>query len=115
MTAYTYRTMTEAVKGLQARGFTANIELIDGLFHDVSSGRTFQAEDLTIVEHHRFEGASDPDDLSICYALEARDGTRGILVDAYGTYANPAVSELLTMVRIHEENWRKDAGSLAQP
>jgi hypothetical protein len=104
MTAYTYRTMTEAVKGLQARGFTANIEIIDGLFHDVSSERTFQADELAIVEHHRFEGLSDPDDLSVCYGLEARDGTRGILVDAYGTYANPAVSELLTKVRMREEN-----------
>lgn len=104
MTVYTYRTMTEAVKGLMARGFTANIKLIDGLFHDASSGRTFKADELTIVEHHRFEGLSDPDDLSVCYALQARDGTRGILVDAYGTYANPAVSELLTKVHIHEEH-----------
>jgi hypothetical protein len=103
MTAYIYRPMTKAVKGLQERGFTANIELIDGLFHDASSGRTFKADELTIVEHHRFEGPSDPDDLSLCYALHALDGTRGILVDAYGTYANPAVSELLTTVRTHED------------
>jgi hypothetical protein len=96
--------MTEAVNGLQERGFTANIELINGLFHDVNSGRTFRADELTIVEHHRFEGLSDPDDLSVCYGLEARDGTRGILVDAYGTYANAAVSELLSKVRVHEEN-----------
>jgi len=103
MTAYTYRTMTEAVNGLQERGFTANIELINGLFHDVNGGRTFRADELTIVEHHRFEGLSDPDDSAVCYGLQARDGTRGILVDAYGTYANPAVSELLAKVRVHEE------------
>jgi hypothetical protein len=96
--------MTEAVNGLQARGFTANFELTNGLFHDVRSGRTFRADELTIVEHHRFEGLSDPDDLSVCYGLQARDGTLGILVDAYGTYADPAVSELLAKVRIHEEN-----------
>lgn len=95
--------MTEAENGLQERGFTANIELINGLFHDVNGGRTFQPDELTIVEHHRFEGLSDPDDLSICFGLEARDGTRGILVDAYGTYASHAVSELLTKVRVHEE------------
>jgi hypothetical protein len=70
----------------------------------VNSGRTFRAEELTIVEHHRFEGSSDPDDLSVCYALETQDGTRGILVDAYGVYANPEVSEFLTRVRVHKED-----------
>lgn len=104
MAFHTYRMMTEAVKGLQERGFTANFEFADGRVHDVKSGRSFQAGELTIVEHHRFEGSSDPDDMSVCYALEARDGTRGVLVDAYGTYANPDVSEFLTRVPIHEES-----------
>lgn len=104
MTAYTYRTMTEAVKGLRDRGFTANFEFIRGLFRDVGSGQTFQAEDLAIVEHHRFEGTSDPDDSSICYALHTTDGTKGIVVDAFGTYANPQLSEFLTGVRIGEPN-----------
>ncbi len=104
MAFHTYRTMTEAVKGLQGRGFTANFEFADGLVHDVISKRTFRADELTIIEHHRFEGSSDPDDSSVCYALEAHDGTRGILADAYGVYANPEVSEFLTRVPIHEEN-----------
>jgi hypothetical protein len=104
MAVHAYRTMTEAVNALQDRGFTANFEFIDGLLHDLGNGRTFRADELTIIEHHRFEGTSDPDDLSVCYALQAQDGTRGILVDAYGAYANPEVSEFLTHVRIHEEN-----------
>jgi hypothetical protein len=104
MAFHPYRTMTEAVKELQGRGFTANFEFADGLVHDVSSRRTFRADELTIIEHHRFEGSSDPDDSSVCYALEAQDGTRGVLVDAYGVYANPEVSEFLTHVPIHEEN-----------
>jgi len=104
MAFHTYRTMTEAVKGLQERGFTANFEFAAGLVHDVTSRRTFRADELTIVEHHRFEGSSDPDDMSVCYALEARDGTRGVFVDAYGTYASPEVSDFFTRVPVHEEN-----------
>lgn len=50
--------------------------------------RTFKSDDLTIVEHHRFEGMSDPDDSSVVYALEASNGLKGVLVDAYGAYAN---------------------------
>ena len=77
----TYKTMAEAVIGLKGRGFTANFELLKNGFGDVETGKTFQPGELTIVEHHRFEGASDPDDLSEIYAIEAKDGTRGSLTE----------------------------------
>ena len=94
--------MTEAVRGLKERGFGANFEFLENVFQDVKTNKTFQPEDLTIVEHHRFEGASDPDDLSIVYAIETKDGTRGVLADAYGTYANPDVSAFLKKVPMRE-------------
>ena len=62
--------------------------------------RTFRPEDLTIREFHRFEGISDPDDMSIVYAIESRDGTRGTLVDVFGIYSNPAVTRVLERVPI---------------
>lgn len=99
-----YRTMSEAVQGLRERGFTANFEFLRNAFRDVSSGRTFQAKDLTIVEHHRFEGASDPDDMSVVYAMESLDGTKGIVADAYGVYANPELGAFLQDVKIQEES-----------
>jgi hypothetical protein len=43
---------------------------------------------------------SDPDDASIVYAIEARDGTKGVLVDAFGLYASPEVGEFLEGVEI---------------
>lgn len=103
MHAMTYKTITEAVRGLKERGFTANFELLKNAFRDVESGKTFQPGELTIVEHHLFEGASDPDDLSIVYAIEAKDGTRGALTDAYGTYANPDLSAFLKQVPMKED------------
>lgn len=48
----------------------------------------------------RFEGGSDPDDASIVYAIETRSGTKGLLVDAFGPYANPEVGRLLETVEI---------------
>ena len=38
--------------------------------------------------------------MSIVYAIESRDGTRGTLVDAFGVYSNPAVSAVLEGVPI---------------
>ena len=95
MTSHLYKTMAEAVDGLRQRGFTADFA-VNNESGDVTAGdRTFQSHELTIAEHHRFEGMSDPDDSSVVYALEAPDGLKGLLVDAYGAYANWKTGALL--------------------
>ncbi|MEX2490159.1 MAG: hypothetical protein WD425_00205 [Nitrospirales bacterium] len=95
-----YTSMTEALKGLKARGFTTNFEFLNNTFCVVDSGRTFKAEELSILEHHRFEGVSDPDDESILYAIETSDGIRGAIADAYGVYSNPELEAFMEKVKI---------------
>lgn len=97
-----YTTMTEAVDGLKSRGFTSNFEFIDNKLQAMESDRRFTADELTIVEHYRFEGITNPADESIVFAIESRDGTRGVLVDAYGVYANPELTTFLKGVEIRE-------------
>ena len=104
MSAKLYTNMAEAIQALKKRGFTANFEFLDQAFRDVDSERTFKAEDLTIVEHYRFEGASDPDDMSVVYAIESDDGTQGIIADAFGVYANPQLGGFLNNVRMREDS-----------
>ena len=38
---------------------------------------------------------SDPDDSSVLYALEGPDGAKGLLVDAYGAYADASLGAAL--------------------
>lgn len=102
MSIKAYMTVADAIRDLEQRGFTANFELIGKTFRAVESGKTFNPEDLTIVEHYRFEGSSDPEEMAVVYAIQAGDGTRGTLVDAYGMYANPDLSAFLKDVQIHE-------------
>ena len=104
MSAKLYTSMAEAIQGLKKRGFTANFEFLDQAFRDVNSGRTFKAEDLTIVEHSRFEGSSDPDDMSVIYAIESDEGSQGIIAHAFGVYANPELGGFLNNVRIRENS-----------
>ena len=99
-----FTSLAEAIQELKKRGFTANFEFLDRTFRDVDSGRTFKTEDLTIVEHYRFEGASDPDDMSVVYAIESDEGTGGIITDAFGVYANPQLGGFLSNVRMREES-----------
>ena len=88
MSHYIYKTMAEAVEGLRQRGFTTDFSVHKESGQVAARGQTFKSDELTIVEHHRFEGMSDPDDSSVVYALEASNGLRGVLADAYGAYAN---------------------------
>jgi hypothetical protein len=94
-------TLTGALDDLARRGFAGHFRVSGDGLRAVEGGRAFTADELTIREYHRFEGISDPDDMSIVYALESRDGTRGTLVDAFGVYSNPAVSAFLENVPIH--------------
>ena len=50
--------------------------------------KTYQPEELTIVKTYRFEGESDPSDMSILYLIKANDGLIGYSLDAYGVYSN---------------------------
>lgn len=80
---------------MKARGFDADFEYVDGVFRVTGSERAFRENDLSIVEHHRLEGMSNPDDMSVIYAVETSDGTRGTIVDAFGVYANPELGAAL--------------------
>lgn len=98
-----YLSMNEALSGLRSRGYTTNFEFLQNAFRAVDNGQTYSPEELTIREHHRFEGASDPDDASIVYAIETTDGRRGTIVDAYGMYATPDLEAFLDKVPMRED------------
>jgi hypothetical protein len=93
-------TLASAVDDLAASGFVEHFGVSDGALRSFDSGRRFSAAELVIREYHRFEGVSDPDDMSIVYGIETRGGVRGTLVDAYGTYADAEVSAFLQGVPI---------------
>lgn len=58
----------------------------------------YRPSQIQVVDFYRFEGITDPGDMSILYVIETDDGTRGTLVDAYGTYSDAAVSKIITEV-----------------
>lgn len=89
-----------ALEALRAQGFTGSFIVADGTLRLLGGSRVFSPDEVTIRDYQRFEGVSDPDDMSIVYAIESTDGTKGTLVDAFGVYANPAVAAVMERVRI---------------
>ncbi len=97
-----YDTVTAAVKGLQARGYTDEIDLAHNCL--VCKGRRVEIDpaDFHIDEFHRFEGDTDPGDECIVYAISAPEyGIKGILVNAYGPDAQPLAQELVAKLATH--------------
>ncbi len=89
-----------ALEALEAEGFTGRFIVAAGSLRLAGGSRAFSPDELTIRDYQRFEGVSDPDDMSIVYAIESADGTKGTLVDAFGVYASPVVAAVLERVRI---------------
>jgi hypothetical protein len=100
MSLQNFTTLVEAERMLRKNGFTANFRFADGKLKDADTGKTYLQNQLTILSRHRFEGATNPADMSILFAIQAEDGTKGQLVSAFGTYANTDLLEFLDGVKV---------------
>eukprot|EP01090_Pellita_catalonica_P005667 TRINITY_DN158_c0_g1_i9.p1 TRINITY_DN158_c0_g1~~TRINITY_DN158_c0_g1_i9.p1 ORF type:complete len:110 (-),score=11.39 TRINITY_DN158_c0_g1_i9:8-337(-) len=70
------------------KGYTASYHLINNKLIDVDTKKEYTVKDVTIDEEYRYEGYSNPADLSILYILTMHDGTKGTILAAYGPSAN---------------------------
>ena len=90
-----YETLVDATLDLNKRGYTANLSLDGDTINDNNNNIQMAADDFEIKEFYRFEGASNPSDMSIVYAIESQKfNLKGVLVNAYGTYANNSSSAI---------------------
>jgi hypothetical protein len=99
---YTYDTVTEAVEGLRQRGYNLDFNLKENclICHD----DRIDLNDFEIVEVYRFEGNSDPGDEAIVYAIESKNGHRGILVGGYGISSDTLTGDMARKLSIHNHN-----------
>ncbi len=95
-----YDTVVDALHDLKARGFDFDFNLKETCLHCAQLDKELSPEDFDVVEIYRFEGASNPDDNSIVYAIESTDGLKGTLVNAYGIYSDPVSDELVAKLDI---------------
>lgn len=94
-----YDTLHEASDDLKARGYTLDFNLLEDCIENDKVGR-LDPDSFEITEVYRFEGMSNPDDNSVLYVIEGKDGIKGQLVDAYGVYANPLSTKMIEKLRV---------------
>jgi hypothetical protein len=91
---HTYDTVTEAVSGLRKRGYSIDFNKNYDTINCSKSQLSLKPDEFEISEVHRFEGNSDPADEAVVYAIESKQGAKGILVDGFGP-SSDAASEAL--------------------
>jgi hypothetical protein len=92
------KTLSQCMTTLARNGFTANFMVVEGKLSIIDEPKKYTPEQVKIDNFYRFEGESDPSDTSILYAIQTHDGTKGIIADAYGVYADTGVSEFMKQV-----------------
>ncbi len=94
------RSLVNVERKLTKDGFTQDFSVVDGRLQTMGATppKSYAPDEVTIVDFYRFEGESNPDDMSILYAIEANDGVRGTISSAYGVYADSDTDEFLKKV-----------------
>lgn len=90
-----YETLVDATNDMIKRGYTANLSFDGDTIDDKEHNIQMHADDFEIDEFYRFEGLSNPSDMSIVYAIRSpKYNLKGILINAYGTYADNSSSAI---------------------
>jgi hypothetical protein len=95
--------MDKCLHKLEEEGYTDQYRVEKGKLVDLTNNKKYKAKDVKAVNFYRFEGISNPDDMSILYAIETSDGRKGTLVDAYGFYSDDETGEFMNQIEINKK------------
>ncbi|WMJ74086.1 hypothetical protein RCC89_13060 [Cytophagaceae bacterium ABcell3] len=95
-----YRTtMSYQLDCLQGQGYNKQFSVVGDKLKCLETGEMIAPDDIEIVEHERFEGISDPDDMAILYAITTKSGLKGTIVGAFGMYADSDLIGFMNKVK----------------
>lgn len=96
------KTVLEIIESLRQEGYTHDFSIKNDELCCDSEGSIYEPDELIIEKTERYEGDSDPSDNAILYAITAKDGTKGVLVDSYGAYADPKLAKVIGDIQVRE-------------
>lgn len=77
----------EVIKQYDALGYNSNFYIKNGTLHNSDSDASIEPKNINVVAEHRFEGMSNPSDLSILYVIQTKD-SKGTILVPYGPNAD---------------------------
>lgn len=88
---------------LEKHGYTEQFKVEKDKLLSLTTNKKYKASDVKAANFYRFEGISDPDDMSILYAIETTDGSKGTLNDAYGMYSDDDTGAFMKQVETEKK------------
>jgi hypothetical protein len=89
----------QVMETLRKRGYTLDFSMSPEGCIVSSDNHKYQAQDIYIKKVYRFEGDSDPGDMSILYRMKTKSGKKGLLVDGYGAESSTSGPEFVEFMR----------------
>jgi hypothetical protein len=92
-----YGTVTGALREFAARGFVTDYNKVENRMRNGQD--ILKTGELMIVDVFRYEGNTDPADEASVYALESKEGEKGVIVTGYGISADSETAALLARLK----------------
>lgn len=86
------------IKQYQEKGYTSNYQIKNEKLIDLKSKNKYTPNTVYIVAEHRFEGISNPSDMSILYVIETKNGSKGTVLVPYGSANITPLAEFFTSI-----------------
>ena len=98
-----YDTVVAALNGLKAKGYTLDFNIAFDKIICKETDLCLNPNEFEIIEVHRFEGNTNPDDEDVVYAIESKNGgIKGTMTSAYGLYADSMDTEMIKKLSMHQ-------------
>lgn len=88
----------QIIKKYEEKGYTSNFRVVEDLLIDNNTKTKYKPSDIFIVAEHRFEGMSNPADMSILYVFVTNSDFKGTFLASYGGANNTEVAEFFNTI-----------------
>ncbi|XOV68585.1 MAG: hypothetical protein ACFHU9_05275 [Fluviicola sp.] len=89
-------TLSQGIKELAEQGFNHNFDVTEnGFLKMTDTNKEVAPEDCVIVTVKRYEGSSNPSDMSVLYGVVTNDEEKGILIDSFGSQNSENITTFL--------------------
>lgn len=78
-----FDSLVDGINALTKKGYTETFITESNKLKGLKCKRMYAAESLKVVQTFRFEGQTNPSDQSELMAVEANDGTKGMIITTY--------------------------------
>jgi len=98
-----YVTLLETMNDLRKQGYVEDFNLQQNCLECRNGQFKVFADEFKVDNYYRFEGASNPSDSAILYAISSdKHQLKGVLVNAYGIYSEPVTDEMMQKLDIRK-------------